>query len=57
MQTDDGWTILTKDRRPSAHYEHTIAIGREQADILSDHRGIVEAIKNNPNLKEISKKN
>ena len=22
----DGWTVLTKDRRPSAHYEHTVAI-------------------------------
>ncbi len=29
---EDGWTVFTKDRSPSAHYEHTIAImpqGRE----------------------------
>ncbi len=23
---EDGWTVLTKDRKPSAHFEHTIAI-------------------------------
>lgn len=57
MQTDDGWTILTKDRQPSAHFEHTVAIGKEAADVLSDHKGIELAVKNNPNLKEISKKN
>ncbi|MCB0667737.1 MAG: type I methionyl aminopeptidase [Saprospiraceae bacterium] len=57
MQTNDGWTILTKDRQPSAHYEHTVAIGKEAADILSDHSGIQIAVKNNPNLKEILKKN
>lgn len=54
MQTNDGWTILTKDRKPSAHFEHTIAVGKEKADILSDHSGIMKAVKNNPNLKEIS---
>ena len=24
--SDDGWTVITKDRKPSAHFEHTIAI-------------------------------
>jgi methionyl aminopeptidase len=46
-QADDGWTIFTKDRLPSAHYEHTIAVKRRKADILSDHSYIVEAIKKN----------
>jgi methionyl aminopeptidase len=23
---DDGWTVVTKDRRPSAHFEHTVAM-------------------------------
>lgn len=31
----DGWTVLTKDRKPSAHFEHTVAIGDEQAEILT----------------------
>lgn len=25
-QLSDGWTIVTNDHRPSAHYEHTVAI-------------------------------
>ncbi len=32
---DDGWTVRTKDRKPSAHFEHTIAIRNGKADILS----------------------
>jgi len=31
----DGWTVLTKDRRPSAHFEHTVAIGIGKAEILT----------------------
>ncbi len=31
----DGWTILTKDGEPSAHFEHTIAITEEGPRILS----------------------
>ncbi len=31
----DGWTVLTKDRRPSAHFEHTVAVGVERAEILT----------------------
>ncbi|MCB0729668.1 MAG: type I methionyl aminopeptidase [Ignavibacteriae bacterium] len=32
---NDGWTVVTKDRKPSAHYEHTIAIINNVAEILS----------------------
>lgn len=32
---DDGWTVRTRDRKPSAHFEHTIAVGLEQAEILT----------------------
>ena len=52
-QSKDGWTIFTKDKLPSAHYEHTVAVRKGKADILSDHTGVEEAIRNNPNLKEI----
>ena len=31
----DGWTVLTKDRKPSAHVEHTVAIGESGAEILT----------------------
>jgi methionyl aminopeptidase len=32
---NDGWTIRTKDGMPSAHFEHTVAVGKQGADILS----------------------
>ena len=31
----DRWTVLTRDRRPSAHYEHSIAIRADGADVLT----------------------
>jgi methionyl aminopeptidase len=39
----DGWTVLTADRKPSAHFEHTIAVTESGPVILttldSDDRG------------------
>jgi methionyl aminopeptidase len=32
---DDGWTVSTIDGKPSAHYEHTVAINKGKPDILS----------------------
>ncbi len=32
---DDGWTVRTKDGKPSAHYEHSICVRKGKADILS----------------------
>ncbi len=52
----DGWTVFARDRKPSAHYEHTVAIGREGADILSDHRPIEAAIRKNDNVREVTLK-
>ncbi|MCX2576186.1 type I methionyl aminopeptidase [Pedobacter sandarakinus] len=31
----DGWTVTSKDNKPSAHFEHTVAIKKGKADILS----------------------
>ncbi|MEG9429401.1 MAG: type I methionyl aminopeptidase [Christensenellaceae bacterium] len=31
----DGWTVKTQDRRPSAHYENTVAITESGAEILT----------------------
>ena len=31
----DGWTVLTVDGKPSAHFEHTIAIVNGKAEILT----------------------
>ena len=35
VQEKDGWTIRTADRLPSAHFEHTVAIRKSQAEILT----------------------
>ena len=53
-QHSDGWTITTKDKLPSAHYEHTVAISNGSPDILSNHEIVVEQVKNNDNLQVIS---
>jgi methionyl aminopeptidase len=34
-QLKDGWTIETQDGKPSAHFEHTIAVGKNRAEVLS----------------------
>lgn len=49
----DGWTIITKDRKPAAHYEHSVAIRKDGPDILSDHNIIIAEIRNNPNITPI----
>ena len=40
----DGWTTRTKDRKPSAHYEHTIAIHHGKPDILSSVQYVEEVL-------------
>lgn len=34
-QMPDGWTIRTRDHLPAAHFEHTVAVCKGYADILS----------------------
>ena len=46
FQEKDGWTIRTADRMPSAHFEHTIAVGKEKADVLSTFDYVEEIEKN-----------
>jgi len=46
----DGWTIRTKDQKPSAHYEHTVCVRKNKADILSSFSAIEAAEKANGNL-------
>ncbi len=44
---EDGWTVSTRDGKPSAHFEHTIAVRKGKADVLSTFDGIEERIKQN----------
>ena len=46
----DGWTIKTADGKPSAHFEHDVAIQRGKADILSSFVAIEAAESANANL-------
>jgi len=32
---DDNWTVVTADGQPSAHFEHTILITKENPEILT----------------------
>ena len=43
-QLTDGWTILTKDRQPSAHFEHNIAIVNGKPELLSTFAHVYEAL-------------
>jgi methionyl aminopeptidase len=45
IQESDGWTIRTADRMPSAHFEHTVAVGQGKADVLSTFGYIEEELK------------
>lgn len=45
VQEKDGWTIRTADRKPSAHYEHTIAVFEDRTEVLTTHKYIEENFK------------
>lgn len=49
-QKADGWGIVTRDGKPSAHYEHDLVVGSDCADVLSDHNRIDKAILKNKQL-------
>ena len=53
LHLKDGWTVISKDRKPSAHFEHSVAVGKEQADILSNHKIIEAEIGKNADLKPV----
>ena len=46
----DGWTVRTKDGKPSVHFEHDVCVKRNKALILSDYSIIEAAEQANPNL-------
>jgi methionyl aminopeptidase len=41
---DDGWTVSTVDKKSSAHFEHTVAIKKGKADILSSFEEIEQVL-------------
>lgn len=53
VTSKDGWTIFSKDRKPSAHFEHSVVVRKNKAEILSDHSIIEDAIRQNAHIKEL----
>jgi methionyl aminopeptidase len=43
VQEDDGWTIRTRDNKPSAHFEHTVVVRNDKAEILTTFEYIEQA--------------
>ncbi|MUP44286.1 type I methionyl aminopeptidase [Gramella sp. BOM4] len=46
-QLPDGWTILTADNKPSAHFEHNVALVDGRPELLSTFKYIYESLKIN----------
>lgn len=44
QQHQDGWTILTSDKKPSAHFEHTMVVRKGKAELLSTFEYIEEKL-------------
>lgn len=49
----DGWTILTRDGKVSAHYEHDVVVKQDRAEVLTDFGIIDQAINKNKDLQSI----
>lgn len=47
---EDGWTVRTKDGKPSVHFEHDVCVRKGKADVLSNYATIEQAEKENVNL-------
>jgi len=43
-QMEDGWTIITADKKPSAHFEHDVAIVDGMPEILSTFKYVEAAL-------------
>ncbi len=43
-QLNDGWSVVTQDGKPSAHFEHNVAIVHGQPEILSTFDYVYEAL-------------
>ena len=52
-QAKDGWTIVTRDKKPSAHFEHSVAVMKGKADILSNHKEIEATLGKNVNAHQV----
>ena len=54
IREKDGWTVYAADKKPSAHFEHAVAIRREGPDILSSFDEIEKAERENQEINFIT---
>ena len=45
MEASDGWTIYAQDNKPSAHFEHTVAVLKDRTERLTSFQFIEEKLK------------
>jgi len=50
LTEQDGWTIVTRDGKPSVHFEHDVWVKKDKPEILSNYAPIEKAEMANPNL-------
>jgi methionyl aminopeptidase len=43
VQEKDGWTIRTTDHKPSAHFEHMVAVFKDRTEIVTTHEYLEES--------------
>jgi methionyl aminopeptidase len=48
-QLSDGWTVVTRDGKPSAHYEHNVAVRAGKAEVLSTFSYIEDVLERKMN--------
>lgn len=51
VMEQDGWTITTRDRLPSAHFEHTVVVKENKPEFLSTYEFIEEVLIKNINIR------
>lgn len=51
IQLSDGWTIITADKKPSAHFEHNVAVVDGKPEVLSTFKFVEEALNNKSNVR------
>lgn len=44
IQEKDGWTIRTRDNKPAAHFEHTVVVRKDKAEILTSFEYIEKVL-------------
>ena len=43
-QLNDGWTVVSRDGKPSAHFEHTVVVRPGKAEVLSTFQYIEDVL-------------